>query len=239
VQRCYLRENAVPMSSSFRSNCSIPVLSLISLLIALVSNSLALDPAQPLGQFRLVRWDEDQGLPQNLTPRIAQTGDGFLWLGFNHGLIRFDGKNFAVDNEIRANIKLPPDIFALLATPSGELWIASEGALYCRLANGEFRRFDTKDGLPSDFFNSLFLDSEGTLWIGTENHGLLQRKQNQFLNYPGSVDLSRKEIFCLCEAPGGVLWVGTAFGVYRVEKHPARSTGSRSLRVCLESRYTR
>ncbi|MBV8585632.1 MAG: hypothetical protein JO308_05040, partial [Verrucomicrobia bacterium] len=206
------------MSSSIRSNCSLLVLSAVVFLISLVSNSLALDPAQPLGQLRLVRWDEDQGLPENLTPRIAQTKDGFLWLGFNHGLIRFDGKNFAVDKEIHANIKLPLDVFALLPTPSGELWIASEGALYCRLTKGEFRRFDTKDGLPNDFFDSLFLDSEGTIWIGTENHGLFQYKQNQFRSYPVSVDLSRQEIFSLGETPGGLLWIGTAFGVYRIEK---------------------
>ncbi|MBV8587172.1 MAG: hypothetical protein JO308_12860, partial [Verrucomicrobia bacterium] len=206
------------MGSSIRSNCSALVLSSIGLLISLVSNSLALDPAQSLGQLRLVRWDEDQGLPENLTPRIAQTKDGFLWLGFNHGLVRFDGKHFAVDKEIHANIKLPADVFALLPTPSGELWIASEGALYCRLTKGEFRRFDTKDGLPNDFFDSLFLDSEGTIWIGTENHGLFQYKQDQFRSYALSVDLSRQEIFSFGETPGGVLWIGTAFGVYRIEK---------------------
>jgi ligand-binding sensor domain-containing protein len=138
--------------------------------IPLLSSSFALDPSRSLGQYRLVRWDQDQGLPQNVTAGIAQTRDGFLWLRFGHGLIRFDGKKFAIGKDIHANIELPLDVYSLRLGSSGELWISSWKAMYCRLPNGDFKWFGKKDGVPEDPMAPLFLDKEGTLWVGTENY---------------------------------------------------------------------
>jgi ligand-binding sensor domain-containing protein len=170
---------SLPPKSPFRARCldfaswltrgqiKRPCLSKYSVLalwlaasISLLSNSFALDPSRSLGQYRLVRWDQDQGLSQNVTAGIAQTEDGFLWLRFEHGLIRFDGKKFAVGKDIHSNIELPLDVYSLLLGSSGELWISSWKALYCRLPNGEFKRFGKKDGVPEDPLTPLFLDKE-------------------------------------------------------------------------------
>ena len=186
--------------------------------ISLLSSTLALDPSRSLGQYRLVRWDQDQGLPQNVTAGIAQTQDGFLWLRFDHGLIRFDGKKFDIGKDIQANIELPLDVYSLLLGFSGELWISSWKAMYCRLPNGEFKRFGKKDGVPDDVLQPLFLDKEGILWVGTENYGLLQFKENQFSTYPGSLELARHQIYGFCETGDGAVWVATASGVYRIDR---------------------
>jgi len=50
-----------------------------------------LDPAKPLTQFRHDVWKTEDGLPQNTIAAIAQTPDGYLWLGAEPGLVRFDG----------------------------------------------------------------------------------------------------------------------------------------------------
>jgi len=186
--------------------------------IPLLSSSFALDPSQSLGQYRLVRWDQEQGLPQTVTAGIAQTQDGFLWLRFEHGLIRFDGKKFALTRDIHANIELPLDVYSLLLGSSGELWISSWKAMYCRLPNGDFKQFGDKDGVPADPLQPLFLDKEGTLWIGTENYGLLQFKQNRFSTYPGSLELARHQVYAFSETSDGSVWVGTASGIYRIDR---------------------
>lgn len=186
--------------------------------IPLLSTTFALDPGRSLGQYRLVRWDQDQGLPQNVTAGIAQTQDGFLWLRFVHGLIRFDGKKFDVGKDIQANIELPLDVYSLLLGSSGELWISSWKAMYCRLPNGEFKRFGNKDGVPDDPLQPLFLDKEGILWVGTENYGLLQFKENRFSTYAGSLDLARHQVYAFSETNDGAVWVATASGVDRIDR---------------------
>jgi ligand-binding sensor domain-containing protein len=206
-------------------------------LFLVVSTSLALDPRQSLSRFRLVRWDEDQGLPENYTSNIAQTRDGFMWLAFDHGLIRFDGKNFAAGEGLHANLGLPTKVFGLVPGRSGELWIGSYKALFCRSANGEFKRFDHIDGLPDDYLSALFQDSEGTLWIGTDHSGLLQLKQGRFLTYPGSLQLAESYIYAMCET-SQAFWVGTATGFIKLIKLRAGSRSSPIRTVCLETKST-
>ena len=187
-------------------------------IVGLLANTcFGLDPHQSLGRFRLVGWDEDQGLPENYTSNIAQTKDGFIWLAYHHGLIRFDGRNFATGEELQANIELPGKVFGLVTGPAGELWIGSYRALYCRLANGDFERFDSKDGLPNDYLSALCLDREGTLWIGTDSHGLFQLKAGRFSSYPGSIELAQHFIYAMCETESA-FWIGTALGAYEIDK---------------------
>jgi hypothetical protein len=79
-QKSWLSFESVRMATSQKRATGpddIGRVSVIAGLVLLLANSgLALDPHQSLGQFRLVRWDEDQGLPENCTSNIAQTKDG-------------------------------------------------------------------------------------------------------------------------------------------------------------------
>src|SRR5690606_22338225 len=56
----------------------------------------ALDPSKALTQYQFDRWTEDDGLPQLSVSTILQTRDGFLWLGTQEGLARFDGLTFHI-----------------------------------------------------------------------------------------------------------------------------------------------
>src|SRR5207248_5690469 len=80
-----------------------------------------------LTQYILAAWQTEQGLPQNSVYAIAQTRDGYLWLGTEEGLVRFDGARFVTFDKrntpaIRANW-----IRALLEGRDGTLWIATIG----------------------------------------------------------------------------------------------------------------
>lgn len=200
----------------YRSRLSVAALWLLAS-IPLLSSSFALDPSRSLGQYRLVRWDEDQGLPQNRLDYITQTQDGFIWLGTDGGLIRFDGKNFATGEEIGPNLKQRARIRGLISGPAGELWFGSENSLFCRFANGECQEFDSKAGLPNDICLPLFLDSTGALWIATPKHGLLEFKDGHFLPYPGSQEMTE-------HYPQGIretrlaLWIATGSGAYEIDK---------------------
>ncbi len=60
------------------------------------SVAFALDPSRTLTQYALDNWSSEDGLPQNTVNVILQTRDGYLWLGTQGGLARFDGVRFKV-----------------------------------------------------------------------------------------------------------------------------------------------
>ena len=109
----------------------------------------------------------ENGLPQNTVQALAQTQDGFLWLGTEAGLVRFDGVEFQTFDH-NSNPSLPgSDIRALLATRDGALWIGTNAGL-ARWKDGAVRVFTTADGLPANGILALSEDASGTLDVWTE-----------------------------------------------------------------------
>jgi ligand-binding sensor domain-containing protein len=115
----------------------------------------ALNPSKALTQYSISHWTQEQGLPQNTISAIAQTADGYLWLGTDEGLARFDGYEFVVFN--RDAGKLPSNsILALVAGPDGALWIGTPNGL-TEYHNRTFRTYTQKEGLPGNSVSSLFV----------------------------------------------------------------------------------
>ena len=109
----------------------------------------------------------ENGLPQNTVQALAQTQDGFLWLGTEAGLVRFDGVEFQTYDH-NSNPALPgSDIRALLATRDGALWIGTNAGL-ARWKDGAVRVFTTADGLPANGILALSEDASGALGVWTE-----------------------------------------------------------------------
>jgi signal transduction histidine kinase/streptogramin lyase len=94
---------------------------------------------------------------------MAQTADGYLWLGTDEGLARFDGFEFTVFSKPSAD--LPGNsITALAASPDGSLWVGTANGL-AQYRGNQFRTFTVKDGLPDNDIRGLYSDHGGTLWI--------------------------------------------------------------------------
>src|ERR1700684_2552227 len=85
---------------------------------------LAINPSKALTQYTRPVWPQAEGLPQDTIRAMTQTSDGYLWLGTNEGLARFDGYDFTIFD--KANGDLPANsITALAATADGGLWIGT------------------------------------------------------------------------------------------------------------------
>jgi len=113
-------------------------------------------------------WQAENGLPQNTVTCIAQTRDGYLWLGTLNGLARFDGVRFVVFGahntpDLRSN-----RILSLLEDHGDGLWIGTEGGGATRLHEGRFTTFTTWEGLPNNIVQSFCEDARGQVWIGTQ-----------------------------------------------------------------------
>src|SRR5262249_38741199 len=92
-------------------------------------SALALDPALDVSQYGQPAWRIRDGFLKGIISALAQTPDGYLWLGAEFGLVRFDGVR-TVPWQPPPGAALPDNyIFALLAARDGTLWIGTWGGL--------------------------------------------------------------------------------------------------------------
>ena len=174
------------------------------LAVLLAANAWGLDPHKSLTQYARTTWTQEHGLPQDTIRAIAQTTDGYLWLGTDEGLARFDGYEFHLFN--KANGDLPSNsIVALQADMDGGLWIGTANGL-TRYANGRFRTFTKKDGLPDDAVSQLWEDHRGTLWI-VSGIDLSRYENGRFTNFAPGKDLPVTTARLVREDHEHTLWV--------------------------------
>src|SRR5215207_7721212 len=140
-------------------------------------------------------WTTKDGLPQNTVNVTLQTSDGFLWVGTNAGLARFDGvrfRNFGLQDGLRS-----VRISALAEDSQGVLWIGTSGGGVSRHNNGRFESFGTDNGFPTagDVI-AMAADRSGSIWIGT-SEGLLHGKDGVFTLPAEETGLPRRQIRAL------------------------------------------
>lgn len=172
----------------------------------------ALDPAKKSHQYSHTAWTTRDGLPHDSVRALAETVDGYLWIGTNAGLARFDGRRFRLFDRRNTPAFVNHHISALALDRSGVLWIGTNGGGLVSFQNGIFERFDTEPVLGTGRIISLEALHEGCL-VGSYGggaarmtHGKLER-----LEAPGleSDDVVRD----LTQDPRGGLWLATYRGL--------------------------
>jgi ligand-binding sensor domain-containing protein/signal transduction histidine kinase len=149
----------------------------IAAMFAALAYGLVCSAADEL-PFTVQCWQVQHGLPENQVTCLTQTRDGYLWVGTQDGLARFDGVRF-VNFGLRDGLH-DTWITALLQDREGSLWVGThEGGLSC-WRGGQCQNYDLKAGLPSLAINQLAEDSEGRLWVSTWG-GLALRQGDRFV----------------------------------------------------------
>ncbi len=128
----------------------------------------ALEPNTPLASYGRQSWVMENGLPQNTVQTIAQTRDGFLWLGTEVGLVRFDGNSFVLFDQASKPALPGNDVSCLLATSDGALWIGTGDGL-ARLQDGVVTTFTTANGMPGNSIRALRQGREDTVNVSTQD----------------------------------------------------------------------
>lgn len=160
-------------------------------------------------------WTERDGLPSGRIAAIAQTGDDYLWLGTNVGLVRFDGITFLQWREL-SSLELPArSVWALCAATDDSLWVgfSSPGGV-SRIKDGLVTNFDEADGLPDGAVNSLTEAHDGTIWVATHG-GLFHFRNGRFERVGLEAGLADGAVTSTFEDSGGNLWISTTDGVFR------------------------
>lgn len=167
------------------------------------------NPGSTIGRGRLPftfrAWQREQGLPQNFVRALAQTRDGYLWVGSDAGVSRFDGARFVFFGVPEGFQSGPTQ--ALLGDREGDLWIGSVSQGLGRWHQGRYTAYTRKDGLPSDSVNALVQDDDGSIWAGTER-GLAAWRNGSLQVFHSAKELEGKPITALFKDATGTLWIG-------------------------------
>src|SRR6266581_5766787 len=99
------------------------------ILLTCCSCALALNPALDISQYAHTAWKSRDGFPKGATSSIAQTPDGYLWLGTEFGLVRFDGVRNVPWSPPPGEHLPSNNILKLLVTRDGRLWIGTATGL--------------------------------------------------------------------------------------------------------------
>jgi ligand-binding sensor domain-containing protein/signal transduction histidine kinase len=152
-------------------------------------------------------WQREQGLPQNSVRALLQTRDGYIWVGSEDGLARFDGMRF-VPFDVREGWRSAP-VSVLFEDSRGTLWIGTFGGGLTCLRDGHFSAFTIADGLPSDSITALTEDSSGRLWAGTEL-GLAVFENGRWTTLSGTDEFKGRAITTLFKDMHGNVWLGAS-----------------------------
>jgi signal transduction histidine kinase/ligand-binding sensor domain-containing protein len=234
------------------------------IIFALVCLSLTLGvvtPVQALAEVvRFERISVDQGLSQSWVHSIWQDWQGFLWIGTEDGLNRYDGYEFEI---FRHDLDDPTsladnNIMAVIEDADQRLWVGTLNGLD-RLDHNTnsfiHYRYDPADAtsLGGMQISSLYLDRQNILWVGTNDGGLnrYDPETDSFTRYRNNAgdpqSLSDNNVLSILEDTEGVLWVGTATGGlnafdretekfthYRYDRNDSYSLSSDAVRALFE-----
>jgi diguanylate cyclase (GGDEF)-like protein len=183
---------------------------LLPALLLCASPALALQPDKAFTHFVLNQWSIHDGLPQISGLALAQDHTGYVWIGTQSGLARFDGVRFTTfDPEVEPQL---PGIYmrSLLADRQGRLWVGTYKGLAV-YQEGRFRSIPARDAakFPSLDIFALTQLADGTVLAGT-SAGVFQVAGEQLVKRPGPAPA----LSLLPRRDG--LWVGTTGGVARI-----------------------
>src|SRR5882672_3834762 len=179
----------------------------------------ALDTTLDITQFAHQVWKIRDGFTEGYTESIAQTPDGYLWLGTEFGLIRFDGIRHVLWSPSTGQHLPSSNIRALLAARDGSLWIGTDSGL----ARWNNRKLTEYRELAGYNVFTLLEDHEGTIWAGgnslpTGRICAIRQLDIRCDGQDGSLGTGPVSIY---EDSQGSLWVGVAAGMWRWKPQPS------------------
>lgn len=180
----------------------------------------AMDPDRALSQYLRERWGADRGFPGGPVHALAQTADGYLWIGTEKGLVRFDGLTFRLVSDPRPGSPPIVQVLGLTADAQGNLWVRRPGASVVRYRNGAFEKALADLEIVEDAITAMAEGrNEALLLAGLVNGPLRYRRGKLETLARNSALPPRSPVISMAETADGRVWMGTRdAGLYYLEE---------------------
>ncbi len=192
---------------------------------------LGLNPSLDISQYAHTAWKVRDGFTAGTAFAMAQTPDGYLWLGTEFGLFRSDGVRF-IRWQPPGGQHFPNDSspYSLLVTKDGTLWIGT----FAGLVSWNGSKLTGYPELGRQFITALLEDREGTVWAATmsgERHGQLCAIRGGVTHCYGQDGAFGTFVWSLAEDNSGALWAGAESGLWRWKPGPPKRYAAPGMRL--------
>jgi len=172
-------------------------------LAGLVTDARALDPNRLASQYVREQWTTQAGFPGGAVNGIAQTPDGYLWIGTDRGLIRFDGFNFRPVSLTSITPATNNSILQLLTDARGTLWIRPEGTHLVRQKDGKLE--SVRSTLYLYGITALSKEINGGVLVSDNLEGTFRFMSDDLQK----LEPSSPPVISMAQTADGKIWRGT------------------------------
>ena len=187
-------------------------------LLCLANAAFGLDPTRKISQYVHDRWEQDKGFIGGRIYAICQSADGYLWIGTERGLVRFDGSNFILIQRPLPDSPTIGPVRGLVTDASGNLWIRLEGPRMLLYHDGKFEDLYARYDLQDIIFTATVSDYEGRVILS----GLGERTfryENGRLETIISAEQNLGNVISLAATRDQSIWLGTQDnGLFRLSQ---------------------
>ncbi|MFL5754616.1 MAG: two-component regulator propeller domain-containing protein [Bacteroidia bacterium] len=142
---------------------------------------------------------------------IAQSKEGYLWMGCSEGLIRFDGKHphiYKKEEGLSFN-----EVSALYLDQENTLWVGHKNGKISRVKKGLIDTFPLNNLMASEKITGFFSDAPNSLWIATYGAGVFHYAGNKLEHYTSENGLGDDLVYSIAFDGKQSLWLGTDAGL--------------------------
>ena len=180
-----------------------------------INTAYAIDPNRAMSQYVRDRWGTDQGFPRGPVYAITQTADGYLWIGTEAGLMRFDGWSFRLVKDDSGAFTIT-SVLGLAPDNDNCLWLQLQDLSVLRYCHGVFGS-PASDSKPYTGIPAMSRTSHGDILLLKMGYGAFTFRAGRFQMLASASDLPQPLEISLAQTPNGDIWMGTRdAGLFRL-----------------------
>jgi ligand-binding sensor domain-containing protein/signal transduction histidine kinase len=207
-QRLSLKNSNTSRDGREKYRWSFKLLSVAIALACFTPSATALSPRKAISQYVRHQWGAEQGFPGGPVYAFAQTPDGYLWIGTEKGLVRFDGFTFRIFQHSEVPVLPDGPVLGLAVDGEGSLWVRLHQPSLLQYRDGVF-----KDVLPSlkltePDVTAMSIGQNGDLLFSGLANGIVRYTKGRFVTVASAAELPRL-VISLAETPDHKVWLGT------------------------------
>ncbi len=203
-----MRSSSTYRKSAKPLHCSLCAIATILALACWSTPAAALDPTRSLSQFVHQYWGPEQGFLGGTIHAICRSSDGYLWIGTDRGLVRFDGYTFDLIQQPIPDMPPIGTVRSMALDARGVLWVLLDGAHLLLYRDGHFSDAFATLGIQDMTFSAMALDREGNIVLSGIGNSVM-RWENGKLNVIARSQDVQATVTAIAESRNGRIWLGT------------------------------